>query len=182
MSDTARERELTPRARQIVGVARELLEAEGVEALSMRNIAHRLGIQAPALYRHFLDKREIELIITEQAFWEVGDHTLAAIEGADDPLGAMLRAHRDWAIANPHLYRLSFGGWLDRDRIDPASEAHAGTPVSVVTGGDADLSRAIWAFAHGMIDLELLDRFPPETDVEAVWRIGIEALRTRLAG
>ena len=171
-------RDLTPRAQQIVGAARELLEAEGVAALSMRNIAHRLGIQAPALYRHFPDKREIELIIIEQGFWEIGDRTAAAIAGSPEPLAALCAATREWALAHPHIYRLTFGTTIDRARMDPAAEAHAGTPIGIVTAGDPDVARAVWAFVHGMIELELLDRFPDGTDVDAVWRTGVRALAT----
>jgi hypothetical protein len=43
---------LSPRAREIVAVARDVLETEGAEALTMRRLADRLGIRAPSLYRH----------------------------------------------------------------------------------------------------------------------------------
>lgn len=182
MEETAsrRHRHLTPRARQIVEVARELLETEGVEALSMRNIAQRLGIQAPALYRHFADKREIELIIIEQGLWESGDRNLAALDGAADPLRALLDSHRAWALEHPHLYALTYGAPLDRTRIDPESEAWAGEAIRRVTGNTPDVSRAVWCFIHGMIDLEVLERFPPDSDLEGILTVGTEAFRTRL--
>jgi hypothetical protein len=43
-------------------------------------------------------------------------------------------------------------------------------------GGDRERARAAWAFAHGMVMLELADRFPPDSDVERTWRIGIGAI------
>jgi hypothetical protein len=46
-------------------------------------------------------------------------------------------------------------------------------------GGDADLARAIWAFAHGMTILELDGRFPPGADLDAAWRTGIDGFRRR---
>jgi AcrR family transcriptional regulator len=180
MSDADRHRSLTPRARQIVAVARELLEEEGVAALSMRNIAHRLGIQAPALYRHFADKREIELIIIEQGLWESGDRNLAALEGSKDPLTDILTSHRGWALEHPHVYRLSYGAPLDRERIDPGAEWHSGVALREVTGNRPDVSRAIWCFIHGIIDLELLRRFPDDSDLDGIFRTGVEALRSQL--
>jgi hypothetical protein len=42
-------------------------------------------------------------------------------------------------------------------------------------GGDGDRARAVWAFAHGMAELELADRFPPGADVDAAWRAGVTA-------
>jgi hypothetical protein len=41
-------------------------------------------------------------------------------------------------------------------------------------GGDPDVARAAWAFAHGMIMLELNERFPPGADLDAAWRAGME--------
>jgi hypothetical protein len=40
--------QLTPRAREIVNAARELLEEAGIEALSIRRVAQQLGIRAPS--------------------------------------------------------------------------------------------------------------------------------------
>jgi AcrR family transcriptional regulator len=54
---------LTPRARQIVQVARQLLEQEGGQALAMRRLADRLGIRAPSLYKHLPDKAALEAAI-----------------------------------------------------------------------------------------------------------------------
>lgn len=173
-------RDLSPRAMEIVTAARRLLEEQGLESLSMRRVAAQLGIQAPALYRHFPDKRELELIIIEQGLWESGDRNLEAVAGADDPLAALLHAHRGWALEHRHVYQLSYGGKLDRSRIDPEAERHSGEAVRIVTGDRPEVSRAIWAFAHGMIDLEIHARFPPDSDIDAIWDTGVEALRTQL--
>jgi hypothetical protein len=44
-------------------------------------------------------------------------------------------------------------------------------------GSDRDVSLALWAFAHGMVVLELNDRFPPDADLDAAWRRGLTAFR-----
>ena len=43
-------------------------------------------------------------------------------------------------------------------------------------GGDRDLARAAWAFAHGMTILELNNRFPAGADLDAAWRRGMDSL------
>ncbi len=179
-SGPQRFRDLSPRAMEIVTAARRLLEEQGLESLSMRRVAAQLGIQAPALYRHFPDKRELELIIIEQGLWESGDRNLEAIEDADDPLGALMSAHRAWALEHPQIYRLSYGAKLDRSRIDPAAERHSGEALRIVTGDRPEVSRAIWAFVHGMVDLQIMGRFPQDSDLERIWQTGVEALRTQL--
>jgi hypothetical protein len=46
-----------------------------------------------------------------------------------------------------------------------------------VFGGDQDRARAVWAFAHGMVSLELAGRFPG-ADLSAAWDVGLAALRS----
>jgi len=49
-------------------------------------------------------------------------------------------------------------------------------PVVQAAGGDRDLARAAFAFAHGMMILELNGRFPADADLDAAWRRGTAAL------
>src|SRR5689334_887440 len=114
--------ELSPRAREIVAAARALLEADGPEALSMRALAERLGIRAPSLYKHLPDKAALETAIVSDALSEIGDAFEAAVTRARDPLAAVARAYRAWALAHPHLYRLVMDRPLDRERLAPGVE------------------------------------------------------------
>ncbi len=75
-------------------------------------------------------------------------------------LGALAEAYRAWALAHPHLYRLSTEGELPRALLPEGLEAWAAEPIVRVAGGEAK-ARAAWAFAHGMTILELDGRFPP---------------------
>jgi AcrR family transcriptional regulator len=168
---------LTPRAREIVDAARELLEEEGPEALSMRRIADRLGIRAPSIYKHLLDKQALENALVSAGFEEQAKLFEAAVRRSDDPVTAIARAYRRWARRHPHLYRLMTERPLDRENLVPGAEDRAGRVLYEAFGGDADRARAAWAFAHGMTILELNDRFPPGADLDAAWERGIEALR-----
>ena len=167
---------LTPRAAEIVSAARELLDAEGPDGLSMRRLADRLGIRAPSLYKHLPDKAALEAALMSAGFEEQAVAFAAAASGPD-PLGGLARAYRAFARANPHLYRLLTEGPLDRDRLAPGVEARAAAPLLDAVGGDADRARAVWAFAHGMTILELTGRFPPGADLDAAWERGIAAFR-----
>jgi AcrR family transcriptional regulator len=173
--------ELTPRAREIVAAARAILEEQGVEALSMRHIAERLGIRAPSLYKHVPDKQALEAAIISAGFEEQAAAFEEALERApEDPLGALALAYREFARAHPHLYRLMTDRPLPRDQLVPGVEARASLPLYRAAGEDLDLARAAWAFAHGMTILELNQRFPPGADLAAAWREGIQAIRAAL--
>jgi len=172
------------RRQQIVEAARRLLEEQGPTALSMRNVAAEIGIRAPSLYEHVTDKRALESAIIADALNEqaTAQSTFLASYQGDDPLMGMAMNYRDWALAHPHLYRLIYSRDLDRDELAVAeAEQHAARPLRSLTRGDVPASRAIWSFAHGMVSLELADRFPPDTDVDELWRRGMRALGTMLA-
>jgi AcrR family transcriptional regulator len=168
---------LTPRAREIVAAARAILEDEGLDALTMRRIAERLGIRAPSLYKHFPDKESLEAAIISAAFEEQAEVFERAVEDGDDPLEALGAAYRSFALAHPHLYRLMTDRELRRDLLAPGVEDRAGLTIYRAAGEDTDRARAAWAFAHGMAMLELTNRFPPGADIDAAWREGIRAFR-----
>jgi AcrR family transcriptional regulator len=168
---------LTPRAREIVVAARAILEEDGLDALTMRRIAERLGIRAPSLYKHFPDKQALEAAIISAAFEEQAGVFERAVEEGDDPLAALGAAYRRFALAHPHLYRLMTDRELRRDLLGPGVEDRAGLTIYRAAGEDTDRARAAWAFAHGMAMLELTNRFPPGADIDAAWREGIRAFR-----
>jgi AcrR family transcriptional regulator len=166
------------RAQEIVAAARELLEEEGLEALSMRRLAGRLGIRAPSIYKHVPGKQALENALISAGFEQIAGEFEAALRDADDPVGGLAAAYREFARRHPHLYRLMTERPLDRAHLTPGAEDRAARPVYEAFGRDRDLARAAWAFAHGMTILELNDRFPPDADLDAAWRRGLDAFRT----
>jgi AcrR family transcriptional regulator len=169
--------QLSPRAREIVVAARELLEREGVEGLSMRRIADRLGIRAPSIYKHLPDKEALEAALISDGFAEWAELCEAALRDGVDHLASLGEAYRSFARSHPHLYRLMTERPLPRELLTPGVEERAARPVIEVAGGDPDLGRALWAFAHGMVILELNDRFRHDADLDAAWRRGLEAFQ-----
>jgi len=172
---------LTPRARQIVQAARELLEQEGAAALTMRRLAERLGIRAPSLYKHLPDKAALEAAIIATGLEDTATALEAALDAAlaagAEPLAALAAAYRTFALAHPHLYRLMTDQPLPRDLLPAGIEDRAAAPL-LRAAGDLDKARAVWAFAHGMILLELAGRFPPGADLDTAWQQGITAFQT----
>lgn len=169
--------ELTPRQREIVAAARELLEAEGPGALTMRALAERLGIRAPSLYAHFAGKEGLEAAIAATSFEEAG----AAMAGARD-LASLGRAYRTFALAHPDVYRMVNDRPLPRALLPEGLEARTAGPLLALCGGDGDVARAAWAFAHGMVMLELAGRFPEGADLDAAWAAGMGAFARAAPG
>jgi AcrR family transcriptional regulator len=169
------EPETSPRAREIIAVGRDLLEREGADALTMRRLADAMGIRAPSLYKHLPDKGAIEAAIIADGFEEAATAFEAAVDGAPDPLAELVKAYRAFAAAHPHLYRLMTNGPLPRDRLPAGLEARTAAPLLRATGGSPARARAAWAFIHGMIILELDERFPSDGLTAFAWDSGIRA-------
>jgi AcrR family transcriptional regulator len=179
------------RGRELVAAGRRLLEEEGPEALTMRRLADRVGIRAPSLYKHLPDKAALEAAIIATGLEEAAAAFEQAVEGADGGTGgvagamagngggalpALAAAYRRFAREHPHLYRLMNNGPLPREHLPPGLEERTAAPLLRVAGSQAR-ARAVWAFAHGMVMLELDHRFPPDADLDAAWRAGVAAFQ-----
>jgi AcrR family transcriptional regulator len=164
------------RPREIVNAARRIIEGQGEEALTMRRLALTLGMRAPSLYKHFPTKRALEAAVIDQALWEFGTalHAAVAAPGRVGAVRSLLSAYRAGAIAHPALYRLATVGPLPREDLTPGLEDWAGEPFFLATG-DPWLAQALFSFAHGMVVLELDDRFPAGSDLSRTWKAGAAA-------
>ena len=158
---------MTDRQQQIVDAARALLVSEGMEAVTVGRIAQALGIKPPSLYKHFAGKREIEAALIAEGL----ERHAEALEHAGTTLPELAAAYRAFARANPQLYRLMTEGPLPRDLLPDGLEERAAAPLVKIAGGDRTRARALWAFAHGMVALELAGRFPPDADLDAAWAL-----------
>jgi AcrR family transcriptional regulator len=156
------------RREEILDVAESLLESEGPAALTMRRVAEVMGIRAPSLYKHIANKDDIEAGLQERALRDM----TAAVAPAKD-LFAIAAAYRKWALSRPGLYELATRRPLRRDVIPAEVEAAAAAPLVAAAGGEEHRARALWALAHGLVDLELANRFPPDADLDQTWRAAL---------
>jgi AcrR family transcriptional regulator len=167
---------LTARAREIVVAARELLDEHGADALTMRRLAERLGIRAPSLYKHLPDKAALEVAVIATGLEDLAVALEEARHAAAEPAAALATAYRAFALAHPHLYLLMTNRPLPRERLPAGVEDRAAAPVLRAVGNPAR-ARAFWAFAHGMVVLELAGRFPSDADLDTAWQAGIDAFQ-----
>jgi AcrR family transcriptional regulator len=97
---------------EIVTAAAALLEETGSEdAVTLRAVARRVGISAPAIYAHFADREAILQAVVAEAFAELAAATGEAAAGRADPLErlrAVCAAYLAFAEERPHRYRVLF--------------------------------------------------------------------------
>jgi AcrR family transcriptional regulator len=153
-----------------------LLAEEGETALTMRRLGAALGIKAPSLYKHLPSREALVLHLVEAAMFEVGERGHAALDhpGRRTPVQALLHAYRQYGLEHRALYRLTTGPDLPRDGLTPGLEEWAGEPFYRATG-EPHRAQALWAFAHGMVMLEIDHRFLPGSDLARTWSAGAAA-------
>lgn len=148
--------------------ARAIIAERGVDSLSLREVARRLGVSHQAPYRHFESREHIlaELIVMSLTGFA------AALNGRPhnpDPyrdMEAIGRAYFSYAEADPLGYQLMFGSAL----LDPDSHpglAEAGkqafdivkTATARLPGNAQDPDQAerdalfAWSTVHGVVSL-----------------------------
>lgn len=55
----------TERQKEIVNAALEIINSNGIQGLTIKNMAHKIGVTEPAIYRHFKNKIEILIAILD---------------------------------------------------------------------------------------------------------------------
>ncbi|MGW8761159.1 TetR/AcrR family transcriptional regulator [Streptomyces sp. NPDC055815] len=149
---------------RLVRVGVELLNAEGAQALSLREIARRAGVSHGAPRRYFPAHRDLLSAIARQGFAE-----LAARVADEDPEGAparerieaLARVYLDYAGTRRGMYELMFrhdlleSGRLGLRETSLPLFAHLAALVARVRP-EADpvlLAGVLWANLHGIAQL-----------------------------
>jgi AcrR family transcriptional regulator len=97
-----------------VAEAMRIIQDGGVESLSLREIARRLGVSHQAPYRHFPSRDHLLAEIVDRCFRGF-DEYLASGPRTEDPradLRAMGERYLEFARTHPLEYRLMFGAKL----------------------------------------------------------------------
>ena len=158
---------------RIVAEARVQLTEEGLEQMSLRRLATRLGVTAPALYAYVVDKQDLLAAVAETGFAEL----LARFEAvpADDPaevLREMARVYVGYALEHPSVFRVMFQFPPSSLHVPEASTLDGATAVFSWSSGAVTRAQAagvihpdrdpalaslvLWTASHGSASVLLL--------------------------
>jgi AcrR family transcriptional regulator len=147
--------DLDLRRDQVIRAARDLAEADGWAAVTMRRLAGELGVSQPVLYSAFAGRQALIDAVALSGFSDLA----AALEAADASPGARMRAYLDFAAAHPRVYEAMFSlptglAFAAGDDI-PAPLSRAFSAVRDVFP-DAGETRAevVWSTLHGLATLQ----------------------------
>lgn len=175
---------------EIVAAARDILEHEGLASVTMQAVAKRVGVRAPSLYKRVDSRNALIELVAKSAVAQLGDQIdQAAMAASVDPsaeLRGIARDLRAYAHENPRVYQLIFVG-SDATRPDPEVLALASAPIlrvaAELVGAEHALeaARAVTAWAHGFISMELAGAFKLGGDIDGAFEFGIALLADALS-
>jgi len=157
----------------LLNAAQEILNGQGLEALSLRTLARATGVTQAAPYSHFRDKDDLLAAIAERGFQRLA---LQMAEGATGATGTRARieklitAYIEFALANKPLFRIMFGRELSDMKRFPTLAMTAGKSYALVSAALAGvkntdarfLAVAVWSLCHGLTTMIVDERVKPE--------------------
>jgi AcrR family transcriptional regulator len=175
-----------PTQTRIFAAARQLFDQDGVEGVSMRRVAEKVGITPMAIYKHYPDKDALlnALMLDGFAAWEARVEKLDAAEPLAW-LGQVNEAYLDFALDEPRRYEAAFLLKASAARRYPGDFLAGRSPVisrmmarieqAKAQGliGDTptiDIAISLAALPQGLVDIYRAGRFTSEAEFRAVFR------------
>ncbi|MFC1661520.1 TetR/AcrR family transcriptional regulator [Gemmatimonadota bacterium] len=152
----------------LVNAALRTLDAESLEAVTLRRLAREAGVSHAAPYHHFPDLDSLLAAVAARGFQILrGEMSGKAVGAVTEPfprLQAAGTAYVTFAVTRPELFRLMFSGrWKDMARFPDLQEAEHlafGALQEMIVGAMgrgggrphvvAAAARAAWALVHGI--------------------------------
>jgi AcrR family transcriptional regulator len=157
----------------LTAVNRLLDEWGSDEKLTMRAVAHEVGVTPASIYLHFSDKTELVWAALADKYRQLADQmgaaeAAAAREGPRERLRAQVHAYCRFAIDNPGHYRLMYEirqPVVERERmgLHPARQVSARLRQALAACADAGFAlslplyqatHTLWTALHGLVSVQ----------------------------
>lgn len=155
----------------LLEATREILASGGLEALSMRAVAERVGVSATAIYHHFANKQALVDRVVHDAFERFGAEMEQAArvhsKGSIERVQALGQAYVRFAMENQTYFRVIFSIATPQPKELDELPHGGGYPflrqsiVDAMASGamrqaDPDImAHFLWAHVHGIVTLAL---------------------------
>ncbi|HXU40900.1 MAG TPA: TetR family transcriptional regulator [Burkholderiales bacterium] len=140
----------------LLKAAARILEKDGPDAISLRDLARSVDVSHNAPYRHFADRQALLSALADEGF------SLLAAQLAGKPWREQAVSYVRFALAHSQRFRLMFAQPVPSE-------------LRRIVEGDA-VAQATWAMVHGLTHLILAGHFPGE-DPEALVRRTLAEVR-----
>ncbi len=150
----------------LIEATRRLVEDKGADKFSVSEACRLAGVSTAAPYKHFRDRNDMLVSMVIAGMMRHRERMFAAIK--DLPSGSPLRIkalgqeYVDFALKEPGVFRLKFGGYTDR-LADPQLEEIGRATFDIVLHevaaclGEREITPDVrqrgfmlWSFVHGL--------------------------------
>ena len=177
----------------LLQAATVLIDEQGVDGISMRKLADKVGVSRTALYHHFDGKQDLLCAVAEDGFQRQGQRLQVVMaDCADLPAREMLeqyiKAYIDFAVKNPACYDLMFGREIwktaaPHDGLTDVAKRAFKRYVDTIafwqergivpkSGDPLRFAQVSWGTLHGlsrlMIDGIYIDQLPQQATIDTV--------------
>ena len=176
-------------ARIVTEAAADIVDSDGLAALTLTRLAATLRVAPPSLYKHVGGLEDLTVRVTTLAIRRLADRLVAAAIGrsGSKALNAIAAAYRRFATEHGGLYPLTQSAPEPRSAEQQIEVAHAlGVFTAVVAGyGTPDevvvhAIRLTRAALHGFVDIESRGGFQMTDCVDQSFRLLVDVLDTSL--
>jgi AcrR family transcriptional regulator len=158
----------------LIAAGVDILEREGVEALSLRATARATGVSQAAPYSHFSDKDALLAAIAETGFQRLAlqmAEGAAGVRTVRERVERLILSYILFAQNNKSLFRLMFGRELADLKKFPTLAMTAGKGYALISAALATrksatidtraLTVSIWSLCHGLAGLVIDEKINP---------------------
>ena len=158
----------------------EILSEKGIEELSLRNVARRVGVSHTAPYNHFSDKQALLAAISTAGHEQLHQVLLDSFEktkhSSSHIISEIAWAYLQFARDNTALFKLMFSGALEEERDHPEYVEISQKSIALFEdmivfsqnkgqlpeGKVENIAVKLWSLVHGFTYLMLENQFPIE--------------------
>lgn len=150
----------------LIEATRRLVEEKGQDGFSVSDACRLAGVSTAAPYKHFKDKNDMVVAMVLEGLTRhranMVDAMVGIPEGSPLRVKALGQEYINFALREPGVFRLHFGGYTDRledDRLQSYGEETFGLVLREVAKciGAPDVTQDVrnrgfmlWSFVHGL--------------------------------
>ncbi len=150
----------------LIEATRQLVEEKGPDSFSVSEACRLAGVSTAAPYKHFKDKTEMLVATVLEGMVRHRENMLAALEGipegSPERITAIGMEYIAFALNEPGIFRLKFGGFTDRiadQRLEEGGQQSFGILLAEVAKclGESEITEEVrrrgfllWSFVHGL--------------------------------
>lgn len=148
---------------KIVHAATEMIDREGVEALTLASLAQKLEVRSPSLYNHFDGLHDLRRCLSLYGLKQLHDALMRAAIGrsGDEAIRAIAKAYLAFVRKHSGLYEMTLMFPPDHDeQLQKASQEIVDVVTQVLEAYSVDqtirihLARSLRSMLHGFAALE----------------------------